>query len=344
MNINFIDAHMENFSLHNVGNKVADEGIILSKNPVIVDSEVHELISHYFLSKFKFQELYQFHHDIDLKYNEVYDFASKIFNDSNSLHEQSINLAKHLYKQSKHPQIKGGDLYIALFKNCIINNDIVEAIGIFKSENKDTFLKVYPVEENFKIESQQGININKLDKGCLIFNTEKENGYIVDIIDTTNKGLEAKYWTEDFLNVNLRKDSYNQTKNMLTLCSDFISKLPETEGKIDKISLLNKSKNALNKPSINIDDFIHDVFENPELIQNFKQHKDRFQEKRNFQFENNFNTSPQALKKKAFGNMTTIKLDGNFDINIHGGEKFIKRGYDEEIGMFYYQLFFNEEK
>ena len=60
MNINFIDAHMENFSLHNVGNKVADEGIILSKNPVIVDSEVHELISHYFLSKFKFQELYNF--------------------------------------------------------------------------------------------------------------------------------------------------------------------------------------------------------------------------------------------------------------------------------------------
>lgn len=42
--------------------------------------------------------------------------------------------------------------------------------------------------------------------------------------------------------------------------------------------------------------------------------------------------------------MTTIKLDKNFDINIHGGEQYIVRGYDEERGMYYYQLFFKEEK
>lgn len=41
--------------------------------------------------------------------------------------------------------------------------------------------------------------------------------------------------------------------------------------------------------------------------------------------------------------MTTFKLDENFDVNIHGGELFIERGYDEERGMKYYKLFFNEE-
>lgn len=41
--------------------------------------------------------------------------------------------------------------------------------------------------------------------------------------------------------------------------------------------------------------------------------------------------------------MTTFKLDENFDVNIHGGEQFIERGYDEERGMKYYKLFFNEE-
>lgn len=44
------------------------------------------------------------------------------------------------------------------------------------------------------------------------------------------------------------------------------------------------------------------------------------------------------------GTMTTIRLDKNFDINIHGGEQYIVRGYDEERKMYYYQLFFKEEK
>ncbi|MDR0604368.1 MAG: hypothetical protein LBG80_08720 [Bacteroidales bacterium] len=41
-------------------------------------------------------------------------------------------------------------------------------------------------------ESEKGININKLDKGCLIFNTERENGYIVAVVDNTNKGTDAQ--------------------------------------------------------------------------------------------------------------------------------------------------------
>lgn len=69
----------------------------------------------------------------------------------------------------------------------------MDAVGLFKSENKDTFLKVYPSGDGFEIESQQGVNINKLDKGALIFNTDKENGYIVAIVDNTNKGAEAHY-------------------------------------------------------------------------------------------------------------------------------------------------------
>lgn len=42
--------------------------------------------------------------------------------------------------------------------------------------------------------------------------------------------------------------------------------------------------------------------------------------------------------------MSTIQLNKNFDINIHGGEQNIVRGYDEERGMYYYQLLFKEEK
>ena len=42
--------------------------------------------------------------------------------------------------------------------------------------------------------------------------------------------------------------------------------------------------------------------------------------------------------------MTTIKLDNNFDIKIHGGEQLIEQGYDKEKGMKFYKLYFHEEK
>ena len=68
-----------------------------------------------------------------------------------------------LYEQSTHPKTKGGEFYTVYFKDCIIDGETADAVGLFKSENKDTFLKIFPSGEGFEIESQQGININKLD-------------------------------------------------------------------------------------------------------------------------------------------------------------------------------------
>ena len=154
--------------------------------------------------------MYKCHHDSDIALNEVYHYCSKIFSDPNLIQEESINLATHLYNQSTHPKIKAGEFYVVYFSNCEVDGKCINAIGLFKSENKDTFLKIHSKGENFEIESESGININKLDKGCLIFNTERENGYLVAIVDNTNKGSEAKYWTDDFLHVRPRKDSLDR--------------------------------------------------------------------------------------------------------------------------------------
>jgi len=93
----------------------------------------------------------------------VYLYVSKIFKNKDLLYEQSINLAKHLYEQSTHPKIKGGEFYTVYFKDCILGGETLDAIGLFKSENKDTFLKVIRQNGNFNLESQKGINIKKLD-------------------------------------------------------------------------------------------------------------------------------------------------------------------------------------
>lgn len=103
------------------------------------------------------------------------------------------------------------------------------------------------------------MNINKLDKGCLIFNIEKENGYVVAVVDNTNKGAEAKYWTDDFLHVRPRKDNFNQTLNMLSLCKSFVSQLPAENGKIKKATYMNRSVEALKEESVNVDTFAEQV-------------------------------------------------------------------------------------
>lgn len=335
---------IEALIMHRIGNKGMDEGYTISDKCIHLDSQLAILLTKYFIGPFISGEFYNFYHEASLELNEIYNYATKIFNDFSLFHEQSINIAKHLYNESSHPKIKAGELYIAYFHDCIVDGKNMDAIGIFKSENKDTFLKVLQTDEGFDIATESGININKLDKGCLIFNTEKEYGYLVAIVDKTNKGSEAKYWTDDFLHVRPRKDSFNQTQNMLSLCKSFVSQLPSDNGKVEKATYMNRSVEALKEESVNINTFAEQVFETPELVSEFKQYKETYQKERDIEIDDTFATASTAIKRRATGTMTTIKLDKNFDINIHGGEQYIVRGYDEDRGMYYYQLFFKEEK
>ncbi len=343
----FLKTTINEFCLHKVGNKIADEGYKISLSTITIEQNLKELLIHYFVTPFKSDEHYNFFHSSDLNLNEVYSYTSKILDNPSSLYEQSINLAKHLYEQSTHPKIKGGEFYVVYFKDCIVDGKTMDAVGLFKSENKDTFLKVYSSGDGFEIESEKGININKLDKGCLIFNTEKENGYLVSVVDNTNKGAEAKYWTEDFLHVRPRKDEFYHTQNVLSLCKNFVSQALPKEHKVNKAEqaiLMNKSVDALKSGSIDMENFAKEVFAKPEIIDSFNKYKDVYQQERDIELSDNFEVSSQALKKKGTGTMTTIKLDKNFDINIHSGEQYIERGFDKERNMYYYQLFFKEEK
>ena len=229
---------IEALIMHRIGNKGMDEGYTISDKCIHLDSQLAMLLTKYFIGPFISGEFYNLYHEASLELNEIYNYATKIFNDFSLFHEQSINIAKHLYNESSHPKIKAGELYIAYFHDCIVDGKNMDAIGIFKSENKDTFLKVLQTDEGFDIATESGININKLDKGCLIFNTEKEYGYLVAIVDNTNKGSEAKYWTDDFLHVRPRKDSFNQTQNMLSLCKSFVKLFVNSHSHLLKLFLI----------------------------------------------------------------------------------------------------------
>lgn len=336
--------NIKSLVLHQIGSNACQEGIHYSKELTHIDEDFKELLKGHFLSPFKSDEYYKFTHVSEIELNEVYQYATKIFSKQTDFLEVSKKIARFLYECSSHPNIKRGELYVVYFGNCILNGETIDAIGLFKSETKDRFIKIYTTPDGFELEQNEGISINKIDKGCLIFNTEKEKGYVVAIVDNTNKGAEAKYWTEDFLHVRLRKDSFNQTQNMLSLCKSFVSQIPSDNGKIEKATFINRSVEALKGESVNINSFAEQVFETPKLVSEFKQYKETFQKEHDIEIDDTFTTASTAIKRKGFGTMTTIRLDKNFDINIHGGEQNIIRGYDEERGMYYYQLFFKEEK
>lgn len=342
----FDNTKIEHISVHYVGNKHEDEYIRCAQSPLTLHEGIDDILTCYFSKPFlTIHEYFHFHHENDLKYNEVYGFISDIFETPETLHEQSVNLAKHLYEQSIHPKIKGGEFYTVYFQDCSVEGIRTDAIGLFKSENKDTFLKVFPSGENFEMESQQGININKLDKGCMIFNTERENGYLVAVIDNTNKGMEAQYWIDDFLHLRQRKDEYYNTHNVLSMCKNFVkNELPQQFeiSKADQVDLLNKSvKFFKENDHFDMNEFTNQVIAQPEVIQSFNQFCSTFQQDHDVEIVDHFPISESAVKKQARVFKSVIKLDKNFHIYVHGNRDLIEQGEDQK-GKFY-KVYYKEE-
>jgi len=344
--LTYSDININELSLHFVGNKANEEILILSNKPMHINDEIKDMLKKYFLKPFKSEEFFNLFHEDDITQNIIFRSVSEIFETPVSFHEQSKKIASHLFDNSIHPNIKSGEFYVVHFTDINLNNEIFEAVGLFKSENKDTFLKIKEINEKFNIEFDKGININKLDKGCLIFNSEKENGYIVSIIDNTNKSSDAQYWADDFLQITQRKDAYFNTQNILTLCKDFVvNELPQQfeVSKADQIDLLNKSvKYFKENEDFDLNKYASEVIGNKEAIDSFNNYKTNFQNEYDIEIIDNFSISPSAVKKQSKVFKSIIKLDKNFHIYIHGNRELIEQGVDES-GRKYYKIYYNEE-
>ncbi len=350
--ISFFEASLAELSIHRIGNKAQDEHYILSEQSIVInDNMLSNLLQQYFLKQFeKTNEIYRFFHpNNDLNLNEVYHFAKGIFDDNTAFHANSKELAKHLYEVSGHPKIKSGELYLAFFENVQIEGELLDAIGIFKSETKETYLKVYPQSDGFGLSYEQdAINIHKLDKGCLIFNTDKEDGFRVAIIDQANRSGEAVYWKDEFLKLKVRNDSFNQTNNVLGVYKNFVTEQLDHNfeiSKADKIDLLNKSmKYFKEKESFDIDEFSNEVIGNKEGIESFKNYKKSYEDEFDAPIPDSFDISGAAVKKQQRVFKSVLKLDKNFHIYIHGDKDLIEKGFDDDKSMNYYKVYFREEE
>ncbi|MVN92738.1 nucleoid-associated protein [Mucilaginibacter aquatilis] len=346
------EASLQTISVHHVGNPLQDERYALSDAPIdLKDEIIPRLLMQYFLTPFeKTNEVYHLMHPGgDLHLNEIHHYCTDIFEDKQRFHELSQQIAKHLYSTSGHPKIKAGEVYIGYFTNVQLEGELLDAIGIFKSENKETFLKVYPQEGGFGLDYEENaININKLDKGCLIFNVQKEDGYKVVAIDQTNRSNDAVYWKDDFLKLKVRNDNFNQTNNTLSIYKNFVTQKLDDEfemSKADKIDLLNRSmKYFKEKDTFEMDEFAGEVLGNDQAIESFKNYKNQYEEEYDTRIPDSFEISDNAVKKQARVYKSVLKLDRNFHIYIHGDKDLIEKGFDDAKAMNYYKVYFKEEE
>ena len=347
--INFESCEIANIVIHSIGNKFEDGHLTFSDTSFLpADEDVLNLLKSYFLSSFKKDAYYNFvAYDDDFLKNPVYSSVSRIFDDNTNFYQESVEIAKHLFEQSNNPNIKPGELYVVYFKNCNIEEGICDAVGIFKSETKDTFLKIVMEENTYHLIGESGINIKKLDKACIVFNTNKECGYKASIFDKTNI-KEAVYWTDDFLGLQPSADSYFQTANYLNLCKDFVHDVYNAENDIpraEQIDMLNRSINFFKDSDVFSEErFKQEIVQEPEVISAFESFKNQYESDKNVELSDQFPVSNFAVKdeKKYFKHV--LKLDKNFHVYIHGEKKYIRKGYDSDRDMNYYMLYFHNEE
>jgi hypothetical protein len=334
--------------VHKVGNPTRGELLQLSQSPLtLTEPIVNSLLTKYFLGAFNENELFEFTHLNDLQLNEVYSYVQKIFADPAALVKESILMAQFLFSKSTHVKVKEGELYVAYFEQVPYNGEYIPAIGIFKSENKETFLKVYSKGEDWEMTQEEGININKLDKGCLIFKADKAEGYKLCIVDNTNKQSDAQYWVKDFLQAAPCADSYHNTDKYLSLCKNFITKEYCEKFDVDKstqLDMLNRSIDYFKtKDQFSLKEFNEEVIHHPEVVDSFMEYKKNFESSRNYEIEDEFDIHMSAVKKQAKVFKSVLKLDKNFHIYIHGRRDLIEKGIDEVTGKKYYKIYFEEE-
>lgn len=348
--INLYAAQIESLSLHRVGNKHRGESAFLSKRPCKLTDETSGILKEYFFKPFREKEenYYCFAHEESLELHPLNEWAGEIFAQPESTHDRSVDIARYLYEQSMHPHIKSGEVYVAYFSDVMLDNEKTEAIGIFKSELKDDFLQFTEGESELELSIRQGVNVKKLDKGCLIFNRLAERGYKVLSVDSNR--YDAKYWLEQFLGLAPLTDENFYTRNYLKFCQNFAKEvvLP-AEDKQQEVLFMNRAVNHFAKnDEFEESRFLNEVIDNPDLVPEFKHYKVEKGPKYHIEDVSQFDIANTAVSDARKKIKSVIHLDTHVQIRLNfvnpeSAEKFVEKGWDEERQMYYYLVYFNQE-
>jgi hypothetical protein len=349
----FSEAELLKCIVHKVGNKSRNESLFTSERSLELTEDILDSLHKYFFKPFKKQQdFYKFTHNSgDTSRNDLFHYCDMLFHDQSKFEEISMQIARHLFEQGTHPQIKTGECCVAYFDNMVIEGEPVEAVGIFKNESKDQFLKIVDGHSQINLKPDEGINTNKLDKGCIIFNTEKDSGFRLLTIDAN--AYDTQYWNEKFLQVVPDATDSFYTSKTFEMVNSFANELVnEEEAPQERIQMLDRTvKYFEEKEKFDVDDFVDEVIQTDAYKEQFKDYKQKFQEDNHFEprEEESFQIDEKRVKESKKQIKSTIKLDGQIQIKLNFNNEsqvdhYLERGYDNEKQMNFYKVYFREEK
>lgn len=328
--------------IHQVGNKLSMDGVLLSSHCVDLANNINKLLVNHFLASFRERPSMQF--KSPLRNNRVYSLIKEMFANLSDFVFLSQELAKFLYENSIYSKIRNGEFYVVYFSDCVVDGQTSDAIGLFKTEQKTPYLRVTPIVDGYTLAEEEGFCLKHFEKACLIFNKDEDSGYQIAVIDKTNKALESQYWSDSFLQIKKRKTNGSQTECLFEMCKSFVSTLDDKD-EVLKANMMNKALEILDDSEkiIELSHFKDEVFGDQSVADSFEKFRTENQIKKEFELDEKFETDNSFLKKTGLKKLTTIHLDDNYDLVIRGA-KDIEKGYDEKRQKHFYKLFFDKEK
>lgn len=310
-----------------VGNKSKEDGVAFSDSLCQMGG-VEEYLLSVIKASFKLDDWKRFYYIDDLKMNPAFRFVSKIFEDETAIVKQANNLARHLYEQSIHPNIKIGEFYVVLLDGCEVDGVETNAIGLFKSEIHETVLTVKMENNRLVLSPEMGMSLKKLEKGCIVFNVEKELGYKVAVVDNTGSNTDAHYWVDNFLHVCNCEDDYHQTERLAELCRGFVEKVSE-QSAVDGVIIAKKATEVLKTTeTLAVADLADVICQNEEQKDEFEAYRKRFEEE-NGALNDEVVLVKMAVNYKPVSRMNVLKIGTDFEVKVLNPEARIETGEDK---------------
>ena len=352
--IRFTSATAVGLVLAKVGHPQRDEPLQTSKEVFKIEEEDQEPLSAIFLKPFKNLTAHRFSHHSSLDQHEMNTYAAAIFASDDGLLEKGCDIAKHLYAKSNHPNIKSGDLCICLVKDIDIDGEFTQGLCILKSESVVPFLSISTRDGDLELHTEQGINPEKIDKGCLILNHLAQKGYYVLTFDRS--GSDSRFWVRDFLGVVPITDSPFLTSKYTNMAVAFMEKeqkeKPAATDDVPPWDNSNAARDAITyfeqRENFSLQEFEEKVLKTPEAKARFAEHRSKIETDQGHPLEDNFEISKKDVSKAKKKIRSMMKLDTGVEIRLKPAlaskpDQVLEHGFDEVRKMKFIKIYFNED-
>ena len=346
--VRFTSAAASHLMLARVGTPLREEPLQIAREVFEIAMEDRELLTGLFLKPFRNLIAHRFTHHTSLDKHEMHTAARGVFRAPGKLLDKGTEIAKRLYSKSSHPNIKSGDLCITYVNGIEIDGETTTGLCILKSESVTPFLSISAEDGDLRLRTEHGINPERIDKGCLIINHWDDKGYYVLTFDRT--GADARFWVREFLGLQAVPDATFLTNTFAELAVSAVKESlepntpPEAAGRAARevLSYFDDREN------FDLKEFEEIMLKSPEAAKRFREDCTKLEEEQGLPLQTNFEIAPKAVKKAAKQTAAVIKLDTGFEIHVKPvfsttDEKLLERGFDEEKGMKFIKVWYNED-